>query len=190
MDTPAGECTQTFLHHVLRWLAVLALGYGFFDAVTLIVFAVYDRLPYDRMWLPFTAAMGFLIARIALAVLLILGGAWLLRWKSHGRTLLMWWSAFTIVLGLISMIGMYFFYSRQYGATTQPSYGPSIGFVVWNSFHYWIKSCALPILFLSILMQSEVSKLWSQPRRSGFEVIPIATVAVDPANAALTEVDQ
>ncbi len=187
MDAPAAE-SRTFLHRVLRWLAILALGYGLLQVVTLTLFAATQDFPFDRYWMrDRRAALALSLVHIA-SVVLLLAGAWgLLRWKSWARVGLFVWAALVILLGLVRAIGSTAYFIRETTAMTQPSFQGNIGFLIWNSFHFWVENCALPIVFIVVLHQPEVAKLWARRRSpGGFDVIPMASAVVPRAGSDST----
>jgi hypothetical protein len=181
MDEPAAE-SRTFLHSVVWWLGVLALGYGLLHAVTLILAAATQGFLYDRYWMrDREAAFAMSVVQVASTVLLLAGAWGLLRWKPWARVVLVVWSALTISLGLVRVISSTAYFVRETAAiaTSQPSYRPNIGMLFWSSFQYWLETCALPILLIVLLRQPEVAKLWARPRGAdGFEVIPMASPVV------------
>jgi hypothetical protein len=188
MDAPPAE-SRTFLHRVLRWIAIVALALGLLQVVTLIVYTVSSGFPYDRYWLPNTAAAISMSAmRIASAAILVVGGWGLLRWKYWGRVVLIVWSVLSILLALASTIGSVVFISREVAATTQPTGQSNAGLMIWTSVHHWLDNCALPVLFLAALFQPEAAKMWAGPKRGGFDVIPMANVVDDTRDAGSTEV--
>jgi hypothetical protein len=183
MDAPPAE-SRTFLHRVLRCIAILAIAYGLVQAISLIFFAVVRGLPYERFYLrseKLAVAMSALL--IASTVLVLVGGWALLRWRAWGRSVLIVWATFAIVLSFAQAIASAAFYVRELGGSTQP-YRPHAGLYVWSSFANWLTGNALPVVCLAVLLQPEVARLWAGPRGGGgFDVIPMA-------NATPTEVVQ
>jgi hypothetical protein len=188
MDATPAEA-RTFLHRILRWMAVLALAYGGLQAVSLIAFAAAQGFPYDRYSFGGgkLVSLGISILMVILAALAIVGGWGLLRWRAWARLVLVIWSALAILLGLGQGIVSTGAFLRMTAATSQPSGLPHPALVVWASLHHWLTNCVLPIVFLLILLQPEVARLWAGPRGGGgFNVIPMAAAAT--AAAARTEV--
>ena len=178
MDAPPAE-SRTFLHRVVRCVAVLALAYGLLQAVTLTAWGITRGLPYDGYYVGSRhLAVGMSLLAFALTAFVIVGGWGLLKWKAWGRVALIVWSALTIVLGCVQSVLSDIMVLRSMAATTQPGVQPHAGVYVWTSFHHWLTYSALPIVILLAMLQPEVARLWSGPRGAGgFEVIPMASTA-------------
>ena len=171
---------QSFLHRALRWLAILAIGYGVVQCSTFVVFIAVREFPFrgwgtTRWW---DKAMSLLY--VALLVFLLVGGFGLLKWKSWGRKLLIAWSLLSIIVGLASAVAYIAVVTRGWGATTATTQvARQYEWVsMWATFAGWLENCALPLAFLWTLLQPEVKRLWARPSgRGGFDVIPMAGVA-------------
>ena len=178
MDAPAAE-SRTFLHRVLRWVAFLALAYGLLQAVSLFAYAATVGFPYYRYFIwPRWLDIGMSLLLIASATTVMVGGWGLLRWRSWGRVVLIVWSVLAILLGLAQAIASTAHFVRRAAATTQSAAQAQTGLMVWSSLYDWMTSSALPVVFLAVLLQPEVAKLWARPTRAGgFDVVPMASAA-------------
>jgi hypothetical protein len=178
MNAPDGE-SPTFAHRVVRWLAIVTLGYGLLNILGLGITIRYDSIWAVRSWLGGSrqAAFGYMVLMACLVALEVIGAIELLRWKSRGRILLLAWSISAMLITFATMVVSVWVYTRAVAATTQRSYQPQMGYMVWNWFHYWLQGCALPLVLLIILLQGDVKKIWAGRRAGGFDVIPMAATA-------------
>jgi hypothetical protein len=180
MEAAAPE-SQSFVHRVIRVLALVALALGVLNAITLVVFTVSERWSSAGAW--FGGGPGgylfYAVGSIGLVVLQIAGAVGLLRWKSWGRTLLLVWSLSSMLFSLFVSGAWTYQYLQSVRATTQASYQPNVGSMIWNTFHFWAQGCAFPLLTWLALRRAEVKALWATPRHGGFDVIPIAKAAIE-----------
>ena len=186
MQTPeaAIDEPQSFLHRAVRWLAILAIGYGVLQCMTLLVFAAAGDFPYRGWQMPRLLANGIALLQAAMPVLLVVGGSGLLKWKAWGRKLVITWSLLHVISGLVNTVTWIAFIAREWGSLSAAERAGRqyVGLNIWYSFSNWLEGCALPVAVLWLLLQPEVKRLWAHPSRSGgFDVIPMAGVATPAA---------
>ena len=189
MEAPAPE-QQTFLHRVLRWLAMLAIGYGALQCLTYVLYAIVYGLTFAGYGFPRPLRTGFTLVQIAGPVLLLAGGWGLLKWKSWGRALLITWALLAMTAGLVSSVAYLVEDARTWSATAATTQAVvSNRLSIWFTFAGWVEHCALPLTCLWTLMQPEVKRLWARgPGHGGFDVIPMASAVGDDAGRAPVEV--
>ena len=174
--TPPAE-THDFVRRVLRWLAVVCVAVGALRAVSFIV----QSTSYRWWWPSFYYSAGLQKLEVGLryimvagAILLLIGGVALVRWKSWSRTILLIWAAVAILSTFTSNAIWFSRYVMERAASTQPAFQPSIALMGWYMLANWIDSCAFPVVVAAVLLQPEVAHLWARLRGGGFDVVPFA----------------
>lgn len=183
MDTTAAADQRPFEHRMVRWCAWLAAAFGALQVLTAVVTTLTARYPFR--WFrsgPFDG-VGVVLGvtnYYVLPLFLAVSGAGLLRWKSWARRALIVWSFAFAGLSLLTSMLFTYQYLSSTSTTTRPSSWAFPAAWLWNSFYFWAQSCALSAVFLIVLLQPEVAKIWSRSATGGFDVIPLANAADAP----------
>ena len=179
MLPPRHDEPPTFLHRAVRVVAMIVTAYAALhvlqDLVALAVRgAAWGYFGYSYRFAD--RAIG--LSRLAVTVLLLVGGIGVLRRKP--------WARVAVLLGMILLVvisfATYVLSLAQYvedlsRAPTQPSNAPTWQMAIAYAF-WFAESTLFPLLVWLILRQPEVARLFERPRAGGFEVVPVAQPVV------------
>jgi len=164
-----------FLHRVIRIIAGVMLAYAVFHLVQAGVEIVVSRSLWNYAqgaMRPYARAIQ--LSNLGATVLLAVGAAGMLKWRSWSRTLVMFWAILIIILRFISSAYWVVSYVQAVStATTRVIYEPLWRTLLLHLF-WWIGNTFFPMLIWLILRQPEVTTAFARVHGGGFEVVPFA----------------
>lgn len=182
------ESTTSLVHRILRLLAWVGLAYGCARMILSLVGLLSPG--FGEYWqftpmAPISRAIGLLGAVLGYVatVLLIAGAIGLLNWKGWSRSVLIVWAFLQLASTAGMMFASYGFYMYVRRSTTQPGFPPLAAQMLAAAMRAVI-DFSFPLAMLGVMFQREVKDLWAQPRRGGFEVIPMAKAAEPTGDAS------
>lgn len=169
-DVPPAVDRADFLIRI-RAVAVVTLGYG------LVQLAHHANFMFGAgvWWRSASSAEAYVdvamqLSNLALALLMVVAAAALVRWQSWSRRALIPWAVLAVVLGLCSAIDGILGYGRYLRVTTQ-SDNPPLWRAASSHLFWWLRFSAYPVLVFLILRQEDVARLFSRAATGGFEVV-------------------